>query len=203
MSQTEISREYEGGCNCGQLRYRMKTMPLIVQCCHCTCKLFLTGLLHKTILLDYTLPVANSKETGCQRESGSACVVNAQIETDQLAILRGQPYAQKLPSASSSGQTVYKCSNCAVAIFSQYHEANPHTRHVRASTVDRVLVKGVNGHYNVSETRGLDPSIHIFTATKQNWFIIPPNTPYFAEFYCREQTLSEQSLARYRALKNN
>ncbi|OJI96493.1 hypothetical protein ASPVEDRAFT_238691 [Aspergillus versicolor CBS 583.65] len=176
MSQTEISREYEGGCNCGQLRYRMKTMPLIVQCCHCT---------------------------WCQRESGSACVVNAQIETDQLAILRGQAHAQKIPSASSSGQTVYKCSDCAVAIFSQYHEANPHTLHVRASTVDRVLVKGVNGHYNMSETRGLDPSVHIFTATKQNWFIIPPNTPYFTEFYCREQTLSEQSLARYRALKNN
>ncbi|MDE2256297.1 MAG: GFA family protein, partial [Xanthomonadaceae bacterium] len=52
----------EGGCTCRQARYRMATAPLFVHCCHCT---------------------------WCQRETGSAFVLNALIEADRVEMLHG------------------------------------------------------------------------------------------------------------------
>src|SRR5580704_8097353 len=47
----------EGGCACGAVRYRLASAPMFVNCCHCT---------------------------WCQRETGSAFVINAIIETWRL-----------------------------------------------------------------------------------------------------------------------
>ena len=49
----------EGGCACGNIRYRLTGRPLVVNACHCT---------------------------WCQRESGSALAVNAVIETDCVVV---------------------------------------------------------------------------------------------------------------------
>jgi hypothetical protein len=53
-----------GGCNCGKLRFRMESAPMITHCCHCLV---------------------------CQKASGSAFRVNAMIETDRLTITQGTP----------------------------------------------------------------------------------------------------------------
>ena len=50
----------EGGCECGQIRYRLATAPIFVNCCHCR---------------------------QCQRLSGSAFAVNAMIEADRVALI--------------------------------------------------------------------------------------------------------------------
>jgi hypothetical protein len=47
----------EGGCACGALRYRLTSAPMFVHCCHCR---------------------------DCQRQTGSAFVINALIETDRV-----------------------------------------------------------------------------------------------------------------------
>ena len=70
---------FEGGCVCGQVRYRLTSSPLIVHCCHCS---------------------------WCQRETGSSYALNALIETDRVQLLRGEPEAIITPTASGSGQKI-------------------------------------------------------------------------------------------------
>jgi hypothetical protein len=46
----------------------------------------------------------------------------------------------------------------------------------------------------------LPPDIHIFTASKQPWVVIPPGTPAVPEYYEREKHWPAESLARRQAL---
>ena len=62
-----------GGCDCGQLRYRLETAPLFVHCCHCR---------------------------WCQRETGASFALNALIEADRVTLLAGAPERVDTPSAS-------------------------------------------------------------------------------------------------------
>ena len=66
----------EGRCTCGAVRYRLASPPLFTHCCHCR---------------------------WCQRQTGSACVVNAMIETDRIQLLTGQPEMISIPSPSGMG----------------------------------------------------------------------------------------------------
>ena len=54
----------DGGCACGELRYRLRWPPLFVHCCHCL---------------------------NCQRQTGSAFVINVLIESDRVELLAGVP----------------------------------------------------------------------------------------------------------------
>ena len=56
----------EGGCSCGAVRYRLASDPMFVHCCHCL---------------------------NCQRQTGSAFVINLLIEADRLEVLAGRPAA--------------------------------------------------------------------------------------------------------------
>jgi hypothetical protein len=42
--------------------------------------------------------------------------------------------------------------------------------------------------------------MHIFTASKQPWVVLPPDTPSVEEYYDRDEVWPEESLARRRAL---
>jgi hypothetical protein len=46
----------------------------------------------------------------------------------------------------------------------------------------------------------LPPNIHIFTASKQPWVVIPPGTPAVPEYYEREKHWPAESLARRQAI---
>jgi hypothetical protein len=46
----------------------------------------------------------------------------------------------------------------------------------------------------------LSPDIHIFTASKQPWVIIPPNQPAVPEYYDRERYWPTESLSRRAAV---
>jgi hypothetical protein len=46
----------------------------------------------------------------------------------------------------------------------------------------------------------LTPDIHIFTASKQPWVVLPPGTPAVPEYYDREVHWPPESLARRQAL---
>ena len=54
----------EGGCSCKAVRYRLTSDPLFAHCCHCL---------------------------NCQRQTGSAFVINLLIETDRVELLPGEP----------------------------------------------------------------------------------------------------------------
>jgi hypothetical protein len=99
----------EGGCTCGNVRYRLAGKPMIVHACHCS---------------------------WCQRETGTAHALNALYEADRVEHLKAEPEFIQTPTASGRGQRVARCPNCKVAIWSNYPQAGPAVRSVRVGTMD-------------------------------------------------------------------
>lgn len=106
---SNISYPLEGGCDCGRIRYRMETAPLIVHCCHCS---------------------------WCQRETGTAFALNALIEAERVVHPGAQPQLIDTPSASGRGQKIARCPDCRIALWSNYDGAGPILRFVRVGTLD-------------------------------------------------------------------
>lgn len=122
----------------------------------------------------------------CQRETGSAFALNAMIETDRLTLLGDAPELVDTPSASGRGQAIARCPACRVAVWSHYSGAGRAVAFVRIGTLDDPDV--------------LPPDIHIFTASKQPWVVLPPGTPAVREFYDRKAFWPAASIARREAL---
>ena len=122
----------------------------------------------------------------CQRETGASFALNALIETDRVEVLTGQPQTIHTPSNSGLGQQIVRCPACHVALWSHYAGAGDALAFVRVGTLD--------------DPDRLPPDIHIFTASKQPWVVLPPGTPAVPEYYDRERHWPEESLARRRAL---
>jgi hypothetical protein len=122
----------------------------------------------------------------CQRESGAAFALNAMIEADRLINLGVEPEIVDTPSESGLGQKIARCPTCCVAVWSHYAGSGPVVAFVRVGTLDNPDL--------------LPPDVHIFTATKQPWVVLPEGTPAVAEYYEREQLWPAESLLRRQAI---
>ena len=122
----------------------------------------------------------------CQRETGASFALNAMIEADRVVLRKGAPEIVHTPSASGKGQKIVRCPTCRIALWSNYAGAGDKVRFVRVGTLD--------------EPDRLPPDIHIFTASKQPWVVLPPGIPAVPEYYDRERHWPEASLARRQAL---
>jgi hypothetical protein len=122
----------------------------------------------------------------CQRESGAAFALNALIEMERVTLLAGEPLFVMTPSASGQGQEIARCPRCFVALWSHYGGAGRAAAFVRVGTLD--------------EPDALPPDIHIYTASKQPWVVLPPGARAVAAYYDSQEFWPEQSLARRRAL---
>ena len=123
----------------------------------------------------------------CQRETGSAFALNAMIEADRVRLLHGDVEIVATPSESGRGQRIARCPQCRVALWSNYGGGGDAIRFVRVGTLD--------------EPDRLPPDVHIFTASKQPWVVLPPGTPAFAEFYRAADVWPAESLARREAVR--
>lgn len=99
----------EGGCTCGNVRYRIAGTPIVVHACHCR---------------------------WCQRETGTAHALNAVFEAERVVHTGAEPEIVDTPSASGKGQRVARCPVCKVAVWSNYPQAGPAMRFVRVGTLD-------------------------------------------------------------------
>jgi hypothetical protein len=151
-------RECAGRCACGAVRYRLLSPPLFVHCCHC---------------LD------------CQRQTGSAFVLNALIEADRVALLSGAPVAITVPTDSGLPHDIYRCPTCQVALWSTYG-GRRQLRFVRVGTLD--------------DPAALKPDVHIYTRSKQPWVVLPENVPAFPAYYDSKTLWPAESLSRRAAL---
>ena len=122
----------------------------------------------------------------CQRETGAAFALNAMIEADRVETRAGSPEIVLTPTLSGKGQKIARCPTCRVALWSNYAGAGDKVRFVRVGTLD--------------DPDALPPDIHIFTASKQPWVRLPPETPAVPEYYDRDQFWPADSLARRKAL---
>jgi hypothetical protein len=148
---------FDGRCACGEVRYRLTSRPMFVHCCHC---------------LD------------CQRQTGSAFVLNALIETDRIEMLAGEPAAVPVPTDSGGPHDVYRCRTCQTALWSDYGR-RPGMRFVRVGTLE--------------DPAAIPPDVHIFTRSKQPWVGLPPDVPAFAVYYDTKTLWPAEALARRRA----
>ena len=147
----------EGGCACGAIRYRLTSEPLFTNCCHCL---------------------------NCQRQTGSAFVINVLIETDRVELLAGEPQPVDVPRDDGGAQRIFRCPACQVAVFSQY--TRPEVRYVRAGTLD--------------EPSSVKPDAHIFTRSKLSWITLPESVPAFEVYYDMESLWPPASRERIAAI---
>jgi len=110
----------------------------------------------------------------------------AQIEADRVALLAGEVEVVDTPSQSGKGQKIARCPRCRIALWSNYAGAGDALRFVRVGTLD--------------EPDRLPPDIHIFTASKQPWVLLPTDMPAVDEYYKASERWPRESLERRAAL---
>jgi hypothetical protein len=157
----EEATMFEGGCTCRNVRYRMTSRPLIVHCCHCR---------------------------WCQRETGASFALNAVIEADRVTVLDGKPEVVLTPSLSGKGQTIVRCPQCKIAVWSHYSGGGDAIDFIRVGTLD--------------DPDAFPPDVHIFTSSKQPWVVLPPGAKAFAEFYVPKEVWPAESLQRWKATRS-
>jgi hypothetical protein len=149
----------DGGCACGAVRYRLASEPLFVHCCHCL---------------------------NCQRQTGSAFVVNLLIEADRVELVAGEPQPVEVPRDDGSTQRIFRCPHCQVAVFSEY--GGPAVRFVRGGTLD--------------DPASVTPDVHIYTRSKVGWLELPDSAAVFEEYYDMRALWPAASLERLEALRS-
>ena len=154
-----MNTDLVGGCGCGALRYRLKARPMIVHCCHCK---------------------------DCQRQTGTAFVINAIIERDNIEIEQGSTVVCTMPTDSGRPHDLCRCRYCGITVWSDYGRRKT-MLFVRVGTLD--------------EPASLPPDVHIFTRSKLDWVGLPPHIPAFDIFYPSvEEFWPAEALSRRKAL---
>jgi hypothetical protein len=153
-----VGVQQEGGCACGAVRYRLASDPLFVHCCHCL---------------------------NCQRQTGSAFVINVLIEADRVELRAGEPQPIAVPRDDGTTQTIWRCPVCQIAVFSQY--TSRRIRFVRAGTLD--------------DPAAVAPDVHIYTRSKLPWVMLDDSLPAFDAYYETKELWPAASLERLEALK--
>jgi hypothetical protein len=149
---------YSGSCFCGAVKYRLEREPMFVHCCHCK---------------------------DCQRQTGSAFVINAIIEADNVTLLSGTPEPVTMATDSGRPHDIYRCPLCKTAVWSDYGRRRV-MLFVRVGTLD--------------EPSALPPDVHIFTRSKLPWVGLPPGVPAFEVYYDMPKLWPPESLARRQAI---
>jgi len=148
----------QGTCACQSVRYRLQAGPMFVHCCHCL---------------------------NCQRQTGSAFVINLLIEQAHVRLLQGEPVGVDVLRDGGRTQRVFRCPRCQVALWSHY--TLPDLAFVRAGTLEN--------------PSSVAPDVHIYTRSKLPWVTLPPSVPAFEVYYETEALWPAESLARLKALR--
>ena len=146
-----------GGCACQSIQYRLAARPLIVHACHCR---------------------------DCQRQTGSAFVINLWIERKFVEADHARLQAFRLTAGSGNPHDVFYCESCGTRLWSRYHRAPGDTLFVRAGTLD--------------DPAALAPDVHIFTRSKLPWIELPKGIPAFAAMYKLAELWPAESQERLR-----
>jgi hypothetical protein len=146
----------EGECACKAVRYRLNAAPMFVQSCHCL---------------------------NCQRQTGSAFVINILIEKSHVELLRGELVEVDVPR-DQGVQRIMRCPTCQIAVWSFY--TRPEVALVRAGTLDHPA--------------SVAPMAHVFTRSKLPWVVIPSSVPAFEVYYDFQKLWPAESIARLQAV---
>lgn len=146
----------EGQCGCGAVTYHLTDRPMFVHCCHCS---------------------------ECQKQTGSAFVLNGLIESDRIK-LNGPTTEHVLPSPSGAGQRITRCADCGVALFSAYLIRGGNLRYLRIGTL--------------KDPSQCPPDVQIYVSNKLPWVSLSPDIPAFEEYYRLKEQWPAEAQARLR-----
>ena len=85
-----MAGNWEGGCQCGTVRYRINGTPLTLYACHCA---------------------------ECQKQSASAFGLSLWIDSSHLEILSGKPKIWERPADSGDTVVCAFCPDCGSRIY--------------------------------------------------------------------------------------
>ena len=148
-----MAETFDGGCACGAVRFRMLSAPMFVHCCHCR---------------------------DCQRQTGSAFVINALIEADRVDV-QGDTEGVVVPTDSGRPHTIHRCPACRIALWSEYG-GRPAIRFMRVGTLD--------------DPTALTPDVHIYARTKLPWVRLAEDARVFDVYYDSKKEWPAASLER-------
>jgi len=90
MRKNRDDHSQVGGCQCGSIRYELKSKPLKVYICHC-------------------------KE--CRKQSASAFGISVVVSSGALALTRGAPKRWSRPTDSGGTLSCYFCADCGSRVW--------------------------------------------------------------------------------------
>ncbi len=128
---------------------------------------------------------SSTAATAATRQTGSAFVINALIETDRVEKLKGDTEAAPVPTDSGRPHVIHRCPVCKIAVWSHYGGVLP-LSFVRVGALD--------------EPSALPPDVHIYTRSKLPWIALPADVPAFEAYYDSKTLWPAESLARRKAL---
>ena len=107
----------EGGCQCGEVRYRIEGDVLDLAVCHCT---------------------------ECQRQSGSAFGMSMLVARQSFHLLSGEPKTFTVTCDSGRRKICAFCANCGTRI---YHQVVEGLVSIKAGTLDDTSSLEPTAHY--------------------------------------------------------
>jgi hypothetical protein len=121
----------------------------------------------------------------CQRQTGSAFVLNALIETDRVAVMGAELARSAMPTDSGRPHGVDRCASCGTALWSEYGGL-ARLRFVRVGTLD--------------DPGALTPDVHIYVRSKLPWVTLPEGVPAFDAYYDSKKLWPAAALERRKAV---
>ena len=109
---------FQGGCQCGSVRYACAAPPFVSYTCHCL---------------------------ECQRLTSSAFATCIQVPAEALRLLRGQPAERTRTADSGNRLTTSFCVSCGSALFAA-SSARPRLRTIFTGTLDDASSVEVTAH---------------------------------------------------------
>ncbi|MXO73300.1 GFA family protein [Alteraurantiacibacter buctensis] len=141
----------EGGCGCGQVRYRLTGEPIFVNNCHCRL---------------------------CQQQTGSTSVVNLFLEAGRVELLAGALTEHTVKGGSGGPHVICRCAACGTAVWSVYPRLGRLGLGVRAGTLDEpgsVTPDAVIFTDSMMPWVTLPQGIPAFPATYNPFELLPPD----------------------------
>jgi hypothetical protein len=106
-SGTKLDLPAEGGCQCGEVRYRIDGQPLWLSLCHCN---------------------------ECKRQSGAAFGMSLRLKVSDVSLLRGVPKTWTRLADSGGEVECAFCPNCGTRVW--HDPVGSGFRHVKPGTLD-------------------------------------------------------------------
>lgn len=151
-----------GHCTCKTITYTLSAAPMVTHCCHCT---------------------------WCQRETGTAFVLNAIIECYNFSVTSPtKPVLVSAPAPSGVDQLFARCPTCSIAVYSHYGGQKQYM-FLKVGTL-------ADGH-----RQKVKPDVHIYTSTKMEWVDLEKEKErgikVYEEYYSnKEEVWSKEALQR-------